>query len=88
MPTLSTTVGGVQVACRRRVPGEVTSQGTPKPWGMDDPDWYWVQGRVLPTVTVTLAAVVPPGPVQDRVYVLDCMGVRRSVPPWGLFDGV
>ncbi len=37
-PTFSTAVGGVQSALRSMMEGFMTSQGTPKPWGMDEPE--------------------------------------------------
>jgi hypothetical protein len=66
-PTVSTPLGGAHSALSGRLDGLATSQGVPKPWGMEEPEVYFVHGPVLPTVTVTGAAAVPPGPVQLRV---------------------
>jgi hypothetical protein len=70
-PTLSTIVGGVHSAFRRRLAGFATSQGTANPWEIGDPEVYFVQLAACPTVTVTDFCAVPPAPWQVSTYVVD-----------------
>jgi hypothetical protein len=58
--------------------------GRPNPCGMVVPLVYLVQLAACPTVTVTLFCAVPPVPWHVSTYVVDWLGIYRSVPPPGV----